>query len=161
MTYLEELHETHKETRARIEDAGRCYQARMAREKRVMVATEVEAWQKRAADALAEKTRLRRQVAWERIDRAMEFIMGPARQITMLEILQQTAKKHGVPVDDILSNRRSVRMVLARREAIYRCRVETPNSLPMIGRFFNRDHSTVHYACRIYAARLAALRSEG
>jgi chromosomal replication initiator protein len=72
----------------------------------------------------------------------------------MKQIAREVAAKHGVPMVDLKSARRDRPTVLARQEAIYRMRTETLRSLPEIGRFFNRDHTTALHAVRVHSKRL-------
>lgn len=73
----------------------------------------------------------------------------------MRQIIKQVADKHCISVEEIKSHRRSRNVVNARHEAFYRCRHETSNSLPQIGRFFGgRDHSTVLHGIRKHQERL-------
>jgi len=76
--------------------------------------------------------------------------------ITMREIIYETAKKHGYTVNELRSVRRHKGVVLARQEAMWRCKTETPNSLPQIGRALgNRDHTTVLHGVRRHEQRMA------
>lgn len=79
-----------------------------------------------------------------------------AERITMREIIKQVAAKHGVTVTDIISERRPKPVVIARHEAMWRCKQETTNSLPAIGRAFGgRDHTTALAAIRKHEWRMA------
>lgn len=81
---------------------------------------------------------------------------GCGAQISMKEIVAQVAMKHGVTRRDIHSHRRSVPLIKARHEAMWRARQETKFSLPAIGRFFDRDHTTVFHAVRKHEERMAS-----
>ncbi|MCC6736154.1 MAG: hypothetical protein IT534_08490 [Bauldia sp.] len=61
-------------------------------------------------------------------------------------IIAEVAVKHDLPVRDILSDRRARALIPARHEAIWRCVMETPLSLPAIGRVFHRDHTSIGHA---------------
>lgn len=75
---------------------------------------------------------------------------------TMTEIIREVAKKHGMPASEIKSDRRHQAVVIARHEAIWRCRHETLNSLCQIGRAFGgKDHTTVLNAIRRHEQRMA------
>lgn len=65
---------------------------------------------------------------------------------TIREIQTRTADFCGVRLEDILSERRSGDVARARQIAMYAARIATRQSLPAIGRAFNRDHTTVMYA---------------
>jgi hypothetical protein len=80
----------------------------------------------------------------------------PGRK-TMREIIKETAIKHHVTVNDILSIRRDRSIVAARQESMWRCKMETTNSLPAIGRAHGgRDHTTVIHSVRRQEERMAA-----
>lgn len=66
----------------------------------------------------------------------------PERQ-TMRNIVREVAATHGITVAEMLSPRRFTKLVLARQEAWWRCKKETTQSLPQIGAFFHRDHTTI------------------
>ena len=83
-------------------------------------------------------------------------IPPPIKRMTMRAIAIQVAAKHGLTVDEMRSDRRSRAVVVARHEAWWRSREETLNSLPQIGRYFNRDHSTIMHGIAMHAERLAA-----
>lgn len=70
-------------------------------------------------------------------------------------IILQVCNKHGITYTEIISPRREVRLVRARHEAMWRLKQETAMSFPSIGRRFNRDHTTVLHAVRVYEERLA------
>ena len=65
-------------------------------------------------------------------------------------ILVETASRHGFTAQDVRGPRRTSKLVIARHECIYRIRSELGMSLSAIGRFMNRDHTTILYACRNY-----------
>ena len=73
-----------------------------------------------------------------------------------LSILTEIAKKHGVTLTELCGSQRSRQQVLARHEAMYRLRAETPMSLLAIGERLGRDHSSVIYGIAQHNARLAA-----
>ncbi len=66
-----------------------------------------------------------------------------SRRPTIRDIIMEVAEKHGVTRQDIISPRRGAKLCLARFEGYARARAETGHSLPVIGREFNRDHTTV------------------
>jgi hypothetical protein len=62
-------------------------------------------------------------------------------------IVAATAAHYGVPVIDLMSQRRQKSIILPRQIAMYLARVITPRSLPDIGRNMGgRDHTTIHHA---------------
>lgn len=62
-------------------------------------------------------------------------------------ILQAVSNFYSVPVDHILSDRRSKDTVQPRQMAMYLVRKLTNYSLPETGKVFRRDHTTVMHAC--------------
>lgn len=76
-------------------------------------------------------------------DLASPPVIGQIRRI-QLAVLEDFPK---VTLVDVLSNRRTIKMVWPRQIAMYLSKTLTRQSLPEIGRRFGgRDHSTVHYA---------------
>lgn len=75
-------------------------------------------------------------------------------RIAAKRILAEAADKHGVTVEDVLGPARPHRLTLARQEAMYRLRLDMRWSLPRIGSFMNRDHSTVLHGIEQHRARL-------
>lgn len=71
----------------------------------------------------------------------------PQRE-TMKEIATRSAERHGLILDDLKSGRRHASISAARMEAMFEIYATGNFSYPQIGRFFNRDHTTVLYACR-------------
>lgn len=59
-------------------------------------------------------------------------------------VLTVTAQQYGVSAEDILGTSRKKEIKNARNAAMYVVRTITGLSLPQIGTYFNRDHSTVH-----------------
>ncbi len=62
-------------------------------------------------------------------------------------ILQIVSNFYSIPIDQIHANKRSKDTVRPRQIAMYLIRKLTNNSLPEIGRYFGRDHTTVMHAC--------------
>ncbi len=69
------------------------------------------------------------------------------------EIIAEEAARCGLTAEDLAADTRLRDCVAARDMAIYRVRKETGLSLPKIGAFFNRDHTTVLHALRKVDAR--------
>lgn len=67
----------------------------------------------------------------------------------------RVAAHYRVRVRRMLSKDRSQHMVAARGAAMYLSREITRRSFPAIGACFNRDHSTVIYAHKVVAMRIA------
>ncbi len=73
---------------------------------------------------------------------------------TIRDIIRQVAKKHGITVVDILSERRARRFAWARQEVYWRASKETLASLPLIARATRRaDHTTVLHGIRAHEKR--------
>lgn len=73
------------------------------------------------------------------------------------KIVREVSEQHAVSIEDMASERRSTRFVLARQEAFYRLRHETSWSLARIGRFLgDRDHTTVIHAVKRHQSKLEA-----
>lgn len=76
--------------------------------------------------------------------------------ITGHEIMRQVARKHRVPLNEILSPRRHVTLCRIRFEIFYRMKTETFLSFPQMGRLVGgRDHTTAMYGAQRFAEMLA------
>ncbi len=64
------------------------------------------------------------------------------------KIKREVAGRHGITVADLESKSRTQKIYRARQAAMQRCRNETKATLELIGRSFNRAHSTVLSAIR-------------
>ena len=72
-------------------------------------------------------------------------------------IQREVADKYGITVADLTGPCRRRVYAWPRQEAIWRCRQETPMSLPDIARRFGgRDHTTAIHAVKAYEKRVAA-----
>jgi chromosomal replication initiator protein len=68
---------------------------------------------------------------------------GAPFRITLERVMQAVCEHFGVSLDEVQSRIRSKNLVVPRQIAMYICREMTDHSLPDIGRYFKRDHSTV------------------
>lgn len=68
---------------------------------------------------------------------------------TMAVICEVVARRYGLTVEALRGHTREQPAVRARQVAMRLCREMTDRSYPAIGRFFNRDHSTVMHACAV------------
>ena len=81
------------------------------------------------------------------------------------DIIAEVAAAHQLRIADLVGPSHSRRIVQARHEAIWRCRQvmtdEGKNrfSLPFLGRMFNRDHTSIHYAARKYETGIGKVRA--
>lgn len=136
----------------RIEAAGREFQARQERETARLAeqrAREIREAAKARELAVATARRLR---LINRFDEAFE--MTRRRNRTMAEIAAAVARKYNVTVNELRGKRRARYLVIARHEAMARCRYETRHSFPEIGRFFGCDHTSVLYGVRHHEERM-------
>ncbi|MBV8797602.1 MAG: hypothetical protein JO136_21905 [Hyphomicrobiales bacterium] len=62
-----------------------------------------------------------------------------------------------MPIADILGRNRRQPIAAARHEAVWRVRLATGWSLPRLGRFFKRDHTTVLHSLRKMEKRSARI----
>ncbi|MQX36848.1 helix-turn-helix domain-containing protein [Roseospira navarrensis] len=70
-------------------------------------------------------------------------------------IIDATAEAWGVTRRDLLADRRAQNLAVPRQAAMTLARDLTMASLPVIGRAFDRDHTTVLHAVRRTAERAA------
>lgn len=77
-----------------------------------------------------------------------DVVHVPSAQM-IRRIQRVVAEYYGIPLDELISDRRITCVALARQIAMYLAKLLTPRSLAEIGRRFgDRDHSTVHHAVR-------------
>lgn len=69
----------------------------------------------------------------------------PQRE-TMKEIATRCAERHSLTLDDLKSTDRHAPLNAARMEAMHEIYKTGNFSFPQMGRFFNRDHTTVRYS---------------
>jgi len=63
----------------------------------------------------------------------------------MMDIAYQVCKKHELTLENLRSKERTRHHVLARIEFTERCCIELNKSLNAVGRFLNKDHTTILY----------------
>lgn len=83
----------------------------------------------------------------EHIDALTRRYGQPRERLTLERIIEMTAQKSGLLVEDLIGKKRSEPISQARQIAMYLCRELTTCSLPQIGDAFQRNHSTVVHAC--------------
>ena len=71
-----------------------------------------------------------------------------------MAILRRWAREAGCSVEDILGPSRDPFLVRTRHQAMHEVRKKTGASFPVIGRIFNRDHSSVIHAVKKVDAQL-------
>jgi chromosomal replication initiation ATPase DnaA len=81
---------------------------------------------------------------------------APLPERTPEKVLAFIAERYGVSEDELRNHSRIPKLVLPRQILMYILRNELKMSLPDIGRFLGRDHSTILYACEKISGRLAA-----
>ncbi len=65
------------------------------------------------------------------------------KEITVQAIIEEVAKYYNIKVEDILGSKRTATIAKPRQISMYLTRKLTSESLPSLGKKFNRDHSTV------------------
>lgn len=110
---------------------------------------------------LAERQALRAAVAREEADaraevkHVLESHLRATATLRVVTIQSACADEFDVSLIDILSHRRTKRVITPRHVALFLCCELTKRSLPEIGRKFgDRDHTTVLHASRKIAARV-------
>ncbi|WP_119675144.1 chromosomal replication initiator protein DnaA [Deinococcus sp. RM] len=79
--------------------------------------------------------------------KALSNVFAPQEvKVEMMDVLRQVASQFNMPPDVIRGSGRVREVVQARQVAQYLIRELTDHSLPEIGQFFGRDHSTVMHA---------------
>ena len=72
-----------------------------------------------------------------------------------IHIIDYVCKKYGVSKLDLVSDRRTMDLIIPRHEAMFKLQHHTALSMPQIGRLLgNRDHSTVMKALSKFQIRL-------
>jgi chromosomal replication initiator protein len=76
---------------------------------------------------------------------------------TIARVQELTCEAFAISREELLSSRRSARIAWPRQVAMYLARLHTGATLPAIGQQFGgRNHTTVMYACRRTAERIAS-----
>ncbi|MDP4119199.1 MAG: chromosomal replication initiator protein DnaA [Bacillota bacterium] len=74
----------------------------------------------------------------------LKDVIAPAiKNFTFEQIQRKVSEFYDVPVEDMVSEKRSKEINTARQVAIHICRTLTPSSLKKIGEAFNRNYATV------------------
>ena len=74
------------------------------------------------------------------------FPQGEMPEISVEQIQQTVVERFGMSMQELTGDRRSQQIVYPRQVAMYLCRELTDSSLPKIGQFGGRDHTTVIHA---------------
>lgn len=80
-------------------------------------------------------------------ERMADLIPPPPAPPTADRIISRVADHYHIKVSDIMGTRRPANIAWPRQVAMHLTRTITGLSFPEIGRAFNRDNSTVQYAC--------------
>ncbi|MFC0617311.1 chromosomal replication initiator protein DnaA [Deinococcus budaensis] len=79
--------------------------------------------------------------------KALSNVFAPQEiKVEMMDVLRATAAHFNMPPDVVRGSGRVREVVVPRQVAMYLIRELTSHSLPEIGQFFGRDHSTVMHA---------------
>lgn len=73
-------------------------------------------------------------------------------RVTMRQIATEVAQRHGLTLEDLRGPNAAQAYARPRWEAMAIIREKTAFSLPQIGRFFNRDHTSVFHGLQRHAA---------
>lgn len=82
------------------------------------------------------------------IRRERDFLFVATDQlcsVSVKTIIEKVGTHYGVTYLEMIADRKFVGLVRARQVAYYLARKLTPHSLPILGKAFRRDHSTILY----------------
>jgi chromosomal replication initiation ATPase DnaA len=83
-------------------------------------------------------------------DNIIDPVLIPQFDLEMVDILTLVSKVTKVFKEDIISRKRDREIVIARSLFSYICRHHLKKQFKIIGRFINRDHSSIIYHCEVY-----------
>lgn len=94
-----------------------------------------------------------------------DFLLGPPSTLRrpLHAIALEVCQKHQLRPLDLLSKRRDKMIVFARFEFCFRARNESSATYPEIGKFLNRDHTSIMSAVKRYpqiSAKLSPLLTD-
>jgi chromosomal replication initiator protein len=93
----------------------------------------------------------------ERVEMVLDGFRRPRNYVTVAQVLDLTARHHGLSTEDLIGPRRNGPVNRARQIAMYLAREVTTASLPQIGEAFGgRKHSTVLHSCSKVAEDIAS-----
>lgn len=89
------------------------------------------------------------EITHEIAEKSLEGIVADskAKEITVDLIIELVANYHNISIEDIKGKVRTRNIAVPRQIAMYLSRELTGESLPKIGEYFGKDHSTVIHAC--------------
>lgn len=83
------------------------------------------------------------------VDEIIEYELP--KKLMISEIVAEVARFYNLHPREVISHRRNRSIARPRQEAMLLSRALTDKSLPIIGKVFNRDHTTVIHACGLIA----------
>lgn len=140
------------------EDPQDCAQSPLSRDQRI-IALRDEGLSQRAIAAIMDMPPGTVGAALSRSDAITRLPRG--RLAHLREIAREVCDIHGITMGEILGPSRVWCIAHPRQKAMAIAYATGRFSLPMLGRFFNRDHTTVLHAVRVHARRLAATPENG
>lgn len=91
------------------------------------------------------------------VEQVLDGFRRPRQYVTVAQVLDLTARHHGLSIEDLMGPRRNGPVNRARQIAMYLAREVTTASLPQIGEAFGgRKHSTVLHSCSKVAEDIAS-----
>jgi hypothetical protein len=88
------------------------------------------------------------------------LIAVPPPKPTMAGIAAEVAQRYDISLEDLLGRSHAKRCTIPRQEAMWRMVQAKRWSLPEVGRYFDRDHTTVIHACRAHEKRMAEVKAK-
>lgn len=77
-----------------------------------------------------------------------DLLVAKEKPVVTMEYIRQIVSEHfKLSIEDMSSRKRSHNIALPRQIAMYLCRKIMDVPLPAVGKFFDRDHSTVIHSC--------------
>ncbi len=92
----------------------------------------------------------KQEVTLETLNFLLRDILEKEKKVNLsIDYIQKTvADFYDIKLNELIGSRRLQHIAFPRQVAMYLCRTKTPNSLPVIGEAFSRNHATVLHACR-------------
>ncbi|MBD7992858.1 hypothetical protein H9643_18950 [Ochrobactrum sp. Sa2BUA5] len=141
--------ESNPRYQAAVAEQRRREQAKAEARKRAEIAKQSKPVVFKSAEQIAEQRRERDRRMFE--EAAQKFpIEAPEEDVSIRGIIQRVADEYGVHIKDIMSGKRSRKIIAAKYDAIHRVWIEKdPIGLSEIGRRFGgMDHTTILHALR-------------
>ena len=87
-------------------------------------------------------------VSFDLIREAVLNVVGSTESLSLAMIADLVSRQFNVKIEDMKSRSREKRLAFPRQVAMYLCRKYTDKTLGVIGKQFNRDHSTVLHSIK-------------